>query len=122
MVVTAVGKGKMSAILYGDGAGDAITKFKIGTGTTPFTAATTDLTTPQTYGAGYLHSFTSHTYTSGTTTMEAQCDISTTDWTGTAGEFGLFTASGTMIFGETFSPYYKDGSTNLRILAKFRIL
>jgi hypothetical protein len=121
MVHATVGKERMMKMLYGD-VSDSITKFKIGTGTTAFTAASTDLTTPITWGSLQLHNFTSHTYTSGTTTMEARCDITTTDYTGNISEFGVFTASGTMVYAETFSPYYKDGSTNVRIIAKQRHL
>jgi hypothetical protein len=122
MVFASAGKERMLKILYGDELTDTIAKFKIGTGSTPFTANDTDLTTPASYGGGELQDFTATTYVSGTTTMTAQADITTTDWTGTAAEFGIFTASGVMVFAETFSPYYKDGSTNLRILANYRML
>ena len=122
MVFTNAGKQRMLEILYGDEATDTITDFKIGDGTTPFSSASTDLTSPIEIGGGELVDFTSHTYTSGTATMEAQCDISTTDYTGNCSEFGIFTASGTSIFLETFPTYYKDNSTNLRILAKFTML
>jgi len=121
MVHATTGKERMMKMLWGD-VTDTIEKFKIGTGTTAFSASSTDLTTPITYGGGELQDWTSHTYVSGTTTMEAQADISTTDYTGNISEFGVFTASGTLIFAETFSPYYKDGDTNVRIIAKHRHL
>ena len=124
MVFTNAGKQRMLEALYdiGDGAGDTITVAKIGDGTATFSSASTDLTSPITVGASELVPFTSSSYSSGTATMTSQVDITTTDYTGNVSEFGVFTADGYSIFLENFPTYYKGGSTNLRILAKFTML
>jgi hypothetical protein len=113
----ASGKQRTLEILYGDSA-DTVTKFKIGSGNDPIVESTTDLETPISYGGGELQDIDSHTYVSGTKTMESTCTVGTTDYTGNISEFGIYTASGTMMFGETFPTYYKDGSTNVKFVAK----
>jgi hypothetical protein len=120
MLVT-VGKERALKMLYGI-VSDEINKFKIGDGDDSITATTTDLESPISYGGGELQDIDGTAYYSGTTMLEATCIVSTTDYTGNVSEFGIFTASGTMIYGETFSTYYKDGNTNLKIKAQDRHL
>ena len=115
-MLTTVGKELALKLMYGDSS-DTITKFKIGSGDDPITAASTDLETVE-----FADNTDAHAYSSDTITMTSTCIVNTTDYTGDVSEVGLFSTAGVMILGEVFSNYEKDANTNIKFKLRDRHL
>ena len=120
-VITNGGKNLLLKMLYGAAGYSAVSKFKVGTGTTTPAAGDTDLQTPVTIGAAASKAFTAGTLTFDTTNrrVTVQGFIASTECNGNViSEAGEINADGTPVLfsRDVFvTPITKNANTEMQI-------